>query len=256
MRPTTRTAIVYLVAITLAEIATVFISPLGGMIAHMVILATAIVQSSLASHQGPQRFTLALTLVPLVRVISLSMSLGTIPQIWWYPVIYTPLIVATFAVMRYSGYRFRDVGLVLGRVPTQLLIGVGGFGLGILEYIILVKIAAEPLPVPLVDELSASAIWWPALIFIVTTGFGEELMFRGVLQRGAVAMWGWWGIVYVSLLFAILHIGFLSWIDVVFVFAVAVSFAWTVRRTGSILGVTIAHGITNATLYLVAPFLF
>ena len=256
MRPTTRTAIVYLAAITLAEIATVFISPLGGMIAHTGILAAAIVQSSLSAHQGPQRFTLALSLVPLVRVISLSMSLGTIPQIWWYPVIYTPLLVATFAVIRFSGYRRQDVGLVLGRLPVQLLIGLGGFGLGILEYIILVKIAADPLPVPLVSELSASAVWWPALIFIVTTGFGEEIMFRGVLQRGAVAMWGWWGIVYVSLLFAVLHIGFLSWIDVVFVFAVAMGFALVVRKTGSLLGVTIAHGIINATLYLIAPFLF
>ncbi len=59
-----------------------------------------------------------------------------------------------------------------------------------------------------------------------------------------------------SLLFAVLHIGFLSLIDVVFVFAVALFFGWVVKKTGSLLGVTLAHGITNILLYLVVPFLF
>ena len=121
---------------------------------------------------------------------------------------------------------------------------------------VLLGLSTEPLAVPMVAEFTWQAVWWPALIFLVCTGFVEELIFRGVLQRSAVALWGWRGIIYVSLLFAILHIGFLSWIDVVFVFAVAVFFAWVVKRTGSLLGVTLSHGITNIVLYLVAPFFF
>ena len=91
---------------------------------------------------------------------------------------------------------------------------------------------------------------------MVTTGFVEEFIFRGVLQRSAWERFGWRGLIYVSSLFAILHIGFLSWVDVVFVFGIALFFAWVVKRTGSLLGVTLSHGITNITLYLIAPFLF
>ena len=87
------------------------------------------------------------------------------------------------------------------------------------------------------------------------TGFVEELIFRGVLQRSAVAMWGWWGIIYVSLLFASVHMIHGSAIDIAFVFVIAVFFAWVVKRTGSLLGVTLSHGITNIVLYLVAPLL-
>jgi len=94
------------------------------------------------------------------------------------------------------------------------------------------------------------------LILLLGTGFVEEFIFRGVLQRSAVEAFGGWGVIYVSLLFAILHIGFLSWIDVVFVFVIALFFGWVVKKTGSLLGVTLSHGITNIVLYLVVPFFF
>jgi membrane protease YdiL (CAAX protease family) len=108
----------------------------------------------------------------------------------------------------------------------------------------------------MVIELTWQEVWLPALIFLMCTGFVEEFIFRGVLQRTAVEAFGWRGIIYVSLLFAALHMGFLSLIDVVFVFCVALFFGWVVKKTGSLLGVALAHGITNIILYLVAPFFF
>jgi hypothetical protein len=109
-------------------------------------------------------------------------------------------------------------------------------------------------PEPMVIELTWQEIWLPALILLMCTGFVEEFIFRGVLQRTAMGVFGWWGIVYVSLLFATLHMGFLSGIEVAFVFVVALFFGWVVKKTGSLLGVTLSHGITNIMLYLVASF--
>ena len=260
-------AIVYLVAITAAEVVTVFYMPLWGMVFHVAVLIAVLIQSSLTREQPRQRILLGLALVPLVRIISLSMSLGNIPQIWWYPIIYAPLLVASFVVMRYSEYRATEIGLNFQHIPVQLLVALTGFGFGVAEYIILVKLPAwpvaallglstEPLAVPLVAEFTWQAVWWPALIFLACTGFVEELIFRGVLQRSAVVLWGWWGIIYVSLLFASLHLLHNSIIDLAFVFVIALFFAWVVKRTGSLLGVTLSHGITNIVLYLVVPFFF
>ena len=81
-----------------------------------------------------------------------------------------------------------------------------------------------------------------------------EFIFCEVLQHTAQRVFDLWEIFYVSLIFAILHIGFLSWIDVIFVFAVALFFGWIVKTTGSLLGVTLSHSITNIVLFLVAPF--
>ena len=82
------------------------------------------------------------------------------------------------------------------------------------------------------------------------------MIFRGILQTtGTKAFGAWRGIVYVSLLFGALHIGHLSVVDVVFVTAVALYFAVIVHRTRSLLGVSIAHGITNFMLFVVLPLL-
>ena len=91
---------------------------------------------------------------------------------------------------------------------------------------------------------------------MVCTGFVEELIFRGVLQRSAVEAFGWWGIIYVSLLFAVVHLIHQSLIDIAFVFVIAIFFGWVVKKTGSIFGVTLSHGIANIVLFLVAPLLF
>ena len=42
----------------------------------------------------------------------------------------------------------------------------------------------------------------------------------------------------------------------IFVMVVALFFGTVVKKTGSLLGVSLAHGITNSVLYLVAPFFF
>ena len=243
-------AIIYLLAITAAEVVTVFVQPVWGIMCHAIVLVAVVVHSASASDHHYQNLILSLALVPLVRIISLSMPLVDIPQIWWYPIIYAPLLAAAIVVARILGLRSKEVGLSFGSFPVQLAVALSGLLLGVIEYLIL---TAQPL----ITELTWQEVWLPALIFLISTGFVEEFIFRGVLQRTAVEVFGGWGgIIYVSLLFTVMHMGFLSLIDVVFVFFVALFFGWVVKKTGSLLGVTLAHGITNIVLHLVAPFFF
>ena len=103
-------------------------------------------------------------------------------------------------------------------------------------------------------DLSLAAVWWPAPSLLLFTGLSEELRFRGVLQTAAVRVMGARrGIVYVSLMFGALHVGWSSAVDVGFVTLVGLSFGWAVHRTGSIVGVTLAHGIVNIVLFIVLP---
>ncbi len=174
------------------------------------------------------------------------MPLADIPQMWWYPIIYTPLLAATIVVMSLLNYSPGKVGLNLKRLPVQSGIAMTGFGFGIAEYFILK-------PESMVTEPTWQTVWLPALLLFICTGFVEELIFRGVLQCSAMEAFAGWGIVYISLLFAILHMGFLLWLDVVFVFIVALFFGWVVQKTGSLVGVILSHGITNVVLYFLAP---
>ena len=242
-------AIICLLAIVIAEVVTVTAQPVWGIVCHIVILVAVIVHSAMITGYPHRQLLLSLALVPLVRIISLSMPLANIRQIWWYPIIYAPLLAAAVMVMRILNYRTGQVGLTFRWLSVQLAVALTGVGFGVAEYFILV-------PEAMVTRLTWQEIWLPAVILLLCTGFVEELVFRGVLQRSAVESFGGWGIVYVSLLFAVLHMGFLSVADVAFVFFVAMFFGWVVNRTGSLLGVTLSHGITNIVLFLVAPFLF
>lgn len=252
-------AIVYLLAIVAAEVVTVVYQPMPGIACYFAILLAVIIDSSLTDKYYYGRLTLSLSLVPLVRIISLSMPLVDIPQLWWYPIIYLPLLAAAIVLARLLDYKPRDVGFSfgygLGSIPVQLLVGLAGIGLGVAEYL---TIDAEPL---VVDPTWQNA-WLPALVLLLTTGFVEEFIFRGVMQRAAAEAFGGWGIVYVSLLFAVLHIGWietaspLSWLDIAFVFVIALFFGWVVKKTGSLLGVTLSHGLTNIVLFIVAPVFF
>jgi membrane protease YdiL (CAAX protease family) len=257
-------AITYLLAITVAEVIVVVLENLGidivtasiiGIVCHTAILLATIIDAALIDKYFHGRLVLSLSLVPLIRIISLTLPLANIPRIWQFPMIYLPLLAAAIVVVRLLDYKPKAIGINSGFIPVQLIVGLVGLGFGVAEYYILVVIPPEPFEV-LSLEPTFQATWLPALVLLLSTGFVEELIFRGVLQKTATEVFGGWGIVYVSYIFAILHIGFQSWIDVVFVFGVALFFGGIVKRTGSLLGVTLSHGITNIILFIVAQFYF
>jgi hypothetical protein len=76
-----------------------------------------------------------------------------------------------------------------------------------------------------------------------------------MLQKTATQNLGRYGLFYVAALFSVLHFGYRSFIDVIFVFGVGIVFGLLVQRTGSIIGVSLAHGLTNIALYLIFPLL-
>jgi membrane protease YdiL (CAAX protease family) len=237
-----------------AELLTTYGSPIPGIALHALVLTTLIAAAGLTpeSRQGESpshvsRLLYSLTLVPLIRILSLSMPLARFDPALWYLMAGLPVFLAAVVIMGPLGLRFRDVGLRTSWSALQPAVILLGFALGFLEYQILQ-------PEPLIDDLTLAQFILPALILMVATGFLEEFLFRGLLQTIAAPVLGGATVLYVSLVFAILHIGYRSGTDAAFVLAIALIYGWVVRRTGSIMGVSVSHGITNIMLFLVVPF--
>lgn len=244
-----KTAFFYLAAITGAEMVTAMVNPLWGVISHILLLLGLVSHASFSASHTQRNLYLALALAPLIRLLSLSIPLTRFPQIYWYAIIAFPLLVGVFVVARRLGYSRQHVGLTLGRLPVQLLVALTGILFGVAEFYILK-------PTALIDSLSWGSVLVPAFILLVGTGFAEEICFRGVMQRSAKEALGRWGWVYIAVLFAVLHTGYLLILDVAFVLLVGLFFGWVVNKTGSLLGVTLSHGIANIVLYLIVPLLF
>lgn len=241
-------ALGYLAAVTLAEMLTAFADPRLGLGLHCLMLAALFVQIARAEAGGLRALLLGLAFAPLIRILSLSLPLTRFPILYWYLITSLPLFVAAYVAAPVLGYRWRELGMTLRRWPLQVLLGLSGLALGAVEYFIL-------RPEPLAPSLALAEAWWPALVLVICTGLLEEMVFRGLLQRAACQALGRWGLGYVALLFAAMHIGYQSVVDVLFVLAVGLLFGWFVERTRSLLGVTLAHGLTNVMLFLIMPYL-
>ncbi|MDD2251822.1 MAG: CPBP family glutamic-type intramembrane protease [Dehalococcoidales bacterium] len=242
-------AIIFFLLISLAESITVFFDPLLGMALFGVILLATLIIPALKDHYRDSRLILSLSLVPMVRIISLSMPLAGLEQIWWFPIMYLPLFLASVVLMYMLGLRFGDVGFKIKPLLANIAIALSGIGLGFIEYLII-------RPEPIISDLTWQSGLLAGLILFLTTGLVEELIFRGVMQKTALEHFGSKGIIYTSLIFAVLHLGFLSAADVIFVFFAGLYFAWASMKTGSLAGVILAHGATNTVLFVIAPFFF
>ena len=238
-------ALLYLAAIMSAELVTAFCGAAGGVVFNVLLMFCLVLHSSLAKDPS-RRLYLALALAPLIRIVSLSMPFTETRQVYWYPIAVVPLLIGILIAIKTLRLRRSDISLAVGNPISQGLVALTGVGFGSIGYLILQ-------PDALLTTLSVGKIVLLSAMFLICTGFLEELAFRGVVQRSAEDALGAWGWVYTAGVFSMLYIGYLSAAQWLFALLVGLYFGWVVRRTGSLLGVTLSHGIANVMLYVVLP---
>lgn len=264
---------VYLALIALAEILIAIPGPPSdvnagpyqevGLTIHILIVFALLFHAVLAQERDRvlSLLLVALSLAPLIRVFSLSVPHYPPPPpgdpdlyiLDYLGLVSLPLLSAVGAVIFVQGLRLADLGLGLHdlhEIPYQAMIGISGLPLGLVEYAILRPTEWQYGVVP-------GGFVTAVVIIILATGLSEELIFRGVLLRRATEALGRRpGILFVTIVFASLHIYFRNPVDLAFVFLVGLFFALVVVRTKSLWGATMSHSLGNVVLYLVAPLLF
>jgi len=245
--PSLLAVLAYVALLAAAESLTSFVDPRLGVGLHVALLAALLVHASMA-HGGEVRSSmlLALALGPIVRLGSITMPLGELPRPYWTLAASAPMVSAAFFVARWARLSRRELGLDVKAITWQAGVAAAGFLLGAMEYAILK-------PEPLLDHARWQDLALVSFIVAASTGLAEEFSFRGVMQPVLVRGMGAWGVPLGALVFAVLHIGYRSVADFLFVLAVGLFFGWVVYRTGSILGVTLSHALTNITLFLLLP---
>lgn len=238
----------YLVFLTLVEIVVMLVAVQVGLVLYCVLLILLLLHAARCAESSLYALLVGLCLIPTIRILSFSLPLPQVPRIYWDLSISVCLYPTAFLIGRTLNFSQQEVGVNPGRMWLQLLIGLTGLGFGYVQYQLLK-------PAPLIQSLTLGQLWLPTLILLVCTGFVEEFVFRGVLQRAAIETLGKFGGVYVGLLYAMLHIGYGSWLAVLFVLGVSLFFSWTVYKTGSISGVSLSHGLINIMVFLVLPLL-
>lgn len=240
---------IVLLVLCVVEYLTAAVDPRIGLVGHALLLGGLVTVGARTNDSARRELYWTLCMAPVIRIASLSLPIGALPLVSWYPYIGVPIFAAAFMTMRQLGYTPAQVGLTvrLDDLPRQLALVPVGVVLGVGEYLIF-------RPAPLAERFTLADIWLPSLVLLIFTGLEEELIFRGIMQRAALRSLGRWGLVFISLIFSSLHIGYLSVLDLIFVGIVGQMWALFALRTRSLLGVTISHGMVNTTLFLVMPF--
>ncbi len=243
----------YLLLITCAELLTIYDAK-AGIALHAVILFALLLHSALKydTDKNLSRFLMALVLAPLIRILSLSMPFVQFSRLSWFMLISISIFIAIFTCMWLQELRPEDIGLFtphLRNMPIEAGVILLAIPFGILEYQIW-----KPAYLP---GLEVTSFITSSLIFIVCTGFVEELVFRGLLQYNAIRLMSKWsGNLFVSTIFGVLHVGNLALLNCLLAFSVGFIYSMVREKTGSIYGISVSHGIMNTILFLVAPLYF
>ncbi|NLF75228.1 MAG: CPBP family intramembrane metalloprotease [Chloroflexi bacterium] len=238
----------YTAAIALSEIILVNLSVILGTVCHSLLLFALLWHFGVAEHVPSRRMLLPLALLPLLRILSLTMPVQDAPQIYWHALAGLPLLLAAGLAAHALEMSWAELGL--GRAPwwKQAVIALTGIPLGFVSFWLL-----DPPPLSTSLEWPEAAVG--SLILLVCVGLPEELIFRGLIQRTAGDLFPRAAFVYSSLLFAIMITGSLLWEYVVFAGLVGLFFGGCVRRTGSLWGVILAHSAISIETIVLLPFL-
>ena len=135
---------------------------------------------------------------------------------------------------------FRLEHPVRGIVPG-LLLTLALFG-GLLVLGLVLVATGEAKPNPVADELIRLVDWRLALFVSAVAGFGEEVLFRGLVQRGLQrAMPAWAAIAAQAVLFGLLHAGYGTLLQLLVPAALGLVFGIVTHRTRNLWPAIYAH---------------
>jgi membrane protease YdiL (CAAX protease family) len=246
VRATNVIVLAYIIAIAGAELLALFVGVLASLACHAILILLLLSHAIVAGQSPYRRILPVLALAPLLRILSLTIPLREVPEIYWYAMIGTPLLLAVMLAARLLDLSWSRMGFSRPAWRSQVLMLLSGLPLSIIAFLL-----AQPEP------MMASFSWGEfaigALILLVFTGFVEELIFRGLLQQVASEPFGRSSILVSTALFAIMYVGSLSPSYILFIALVGLLFGWHANRTGSLWGVVLAHGFLNIGMLLVWP---
>lgn len=205
----------------------------------------------------------AFSLISLIRLVGLGMPVFFSLTLYNFIPVYAVAIVGAFVVLG-AGRAIKEqmktvkdvfVGTMrkmrrnLTLWLTFLVVGVlMGYLFSNIEYAII-------RPSALVPEIDLFYLLVLGFIMLFFVGFGEELMFRAILQRRMQTRIGiWGGIVLTSVLFAAMHSVYFSYVYLVYVFIVGMILGIAYHRTKSLGFVALVHGSINFFLFSFLPY--
>lgn len=206
----------------------------------------------------------AFSLVSMLRILNLGMPKFASMTLYWIPMVYAPVILVAFLLIRDESFGARDYLRDLKKFFSTFSKAPGWksyyLPIALVFSLLLANIEFKILSLTISDlrmipDLSLGNLVLLFVVMVFFVGLGEELIFRYVLQARLVGVLGApMAIIVASLAFAAMHSGYQSIIYMVYVLMVAVILGVIFHKTKSLAFVTLIHGSLNFFLFSLLPF--
>ncbi|MEW6034838.1 MAG: CPBP family intramembrane glutamic endopeptidase [Chloroflexota bacterium] len=240
-----------LLAIAASEWAFVYSDISYGIVAALCTTVGIYLVVSLARMpQGVADCAESLALVPLYILLTASLPWFFVNRTLILPAVYAVVLGLCLWHIYSKKLPFTEVGLRHERWARYSVIGaVVAIPLGITEFYVLGLKPSFPV-------FNLSYLLRDLFYMLFFVGLGEEVLFRGIIQRNLMNAFGTgWGLFLASALFSIMHLGWHSVPELGFTFAIALLLGYLYWRSGSLVGPIVIHGVANTVLVAVMPYI-
>jgi uncharacterized protein len=221
---------------------------LGNVNVAMPIHAINLVMLVLSSIYINDRIYPALMLLPLFRLLNVAMPVFFNLTLYSYSLVYAPMFIPIYFILKEGFVGRSEAGVTFKGFWLYMPLAISlGFALGWGEYNVLHPQLLTP-----GNDIKNVLILIVTMIFFV--GIVEEFVFRSALQTvleariGSIA-----GLILASIIFGFMHSGYHLPLELLYVSFAGVVFGLLFWLSKSLPIIALAHGVTNISLFLVAP---
>lgn len=240
----------YIVALTVAELAGALVDPLWGVTAHLALFASVVFSSTRVASNPMLMLTAGLTIAPIIRVTTLSIPASYMDQDLRLIVSGVPVALLAIALGFALKCTRRDIGLTLPRaryLPVVVMLVAAGAGLGYLVHEMMVDSTLSA-------TIESTNVVLAIVGLVLVTGVLEEVLFRGILLAVAVRATGLRnGVLFSSIVYGVMHIGQLSLPLVGLMVLAGIVFGLVTCWTRSLIAPVLAHSAASVVAFVIVP---
>jgi len=186
-----------------------------------------------------------ISIIPLMRLLGALLPLENLAFLPRTSGVYVILLISAFIVFKHVNFKKISSKDYMGFLPLAIILGIA---LGLIEFKIL-------RPEPIFEYLNIYTI---LLGFGVMglTGLAEEFIFRGLMQNHFLRIFKIIPTIFLTnLIFMLMHLIWLNYLELLFVFVVGSLCGIIYYRTKNLVLVAILHGMVNFSLFVLSPIL-
>lgn len=237
-----------ILCISLAEIL-IFLGDVGiAVIVHIGGLIALSLSNIYVNDPEIQKIHQALMLLPILRLINLSMPIFFDTTLYTFVFIYGVLAIPVAVIIISQKHSLEQIGISMKNIGVYMVLSVPlSFILGFGEYL---TIKAEYI----IPDLSFENLLRLTIIMVFFVGLIEELIFRSILQtRLAQALSIGESLLITSLLFGLMHSGYGTCYEILYTSFVSFLLGIIFYKTKSLPFITVLHGFINVFLFGIIP---